>query len=263
MNEFIEANKNSWATLAKEHYESFKTILSENKSTLSQTQIQELGDIKGKTVIHLQCNTGADSISLARMGAKVTGVDLVPENIHYAQKLADDFGIRDARFIESNVLEIMEKHNEKYDIVYTTEGVLYWLDDLDLWARNVRHLLADKGFLYVLDTHPLLQVWDEDKLPDLAVKYPYFRKTVDKDEWLGGYACEPKKAVNYTWMYTIGDIVNALSQSGLHIEWFHEFDWLFYKESAEKQIKDENGNWVFPELKGKLPFTFSLKATIR
>ena len=134
------------------------------------------------------------------MGAKVTGVDLVPENIHYARKLAADLGIDDARFIESNVLEIMEKHHEKYDIVYTTEGVLIWLSDLYLWARNVRHLLADNGFLYVLDGHPFFMVWDEDKLPELVVKYPYFRKSADKEVWIGGYAAAPRKATNYSWM---------------------------------------------------------------
>jgi SAM-dependent methyltransferase len=263
MNEYIEANKQSWATIAKEHYLAFRESLSSNKSTLGETPKQELGDVNGKTLIHLQCNTGADTISLARMGAKVTGVDLVPENIHYARKLAAEFGIEDARFIESSVLEIMDKHDEKYEIVYTTEGVLSWLPDLYLWARNVRHLLADDGFLYVLDGHPFFMAWDEEKLPALVVKYPYFRKTADRDEWIGGYACEPKKSVNYGWMYTIGEVINALSQAGMHIEWFHEFDWLFYKLSTEKQIKDENGNWIFPEHKGSLPFTFSLKATIR
>ncbi len=124
MNEYIEANKNSWATLAQDHYETYKSILSKRETTLGRTQIEELGDISGKTLIHLQCNTGADTVSLARLGAKVTGVDLVPENIIYAQKLAADFGIDDARFIQSNVLEIMDIHKEKYDIVFTTEGVL-------------------------------------------------------------------------------------------------------------------------------------------
>ena len=263
MNEYIEANKRSWATIARDHYEAFKTFLSHNESTLSEAQRSELGDISGQRLIHLQCNTGADTISLARMGAKVTGVDLVPENIHYARKLAADLGVGDAWFIEANVLEIMDKHDEQYDIVYTTEGVLCWLPDLYLWARNVRHLLADNGFLYLLDGHPFFMVWDEEALPELVVKYPYFRKTADRDEWIGGYACEPKKAVNYAWMYTVGEVVTALSQAGLHIEWFHEFDWLYYRVSAEKQVKDENGHWVFPEHQGRLPFTFSLKATIR
>ena len=263
MTEYIEANKRSWATIAEDHYHTFKKRLSQHASTLGATQEREIGDIRGKKLIHLQCNTGADTISLARMGAKVTGVDLVPENISYARKLAADFDVHDARFIESNVLEIMDKHDEKYDIVFTTEGVLCWLPDLFLWARNVRHLLADDGFLYLMDSHPFFMAWDEEKLPELVVKYPYFRKSADPDAWIGGYASESKQATNYSWMYTVGEIVTALSQAGLHITWFHEFDWLYYQLSAEKQQRDENGGWVFPEHKGMLPYTFSLKATVR
>ncbi len=263
MDDYIEANRRSWATIAQEHYETFKRRLSENESTLDAVQVEELGDIRGSRLIHLQCNTGADTLSLARMGARVTGVDLVPENIHYARKLAADLGIHDARFIESNVLEIKDKHDERYDIVYTTEGVLCWLPDLHLWARNVRHLLADDGFLYLLDSHPFFMVWDEGALPELVVKYPYFRKTADRDEWIGGYASEPKRAVNYAWMCTVGEIINALSEAGMHVEWFHEFDWLYYRLSAEKQVRDDQGRWIFPEHEGRLPFTFSLKATIR
>jgi len=114
-----------------------------------------------------------------------------------------------------------------------------------------------------MDGHPFFLIWDEEKLPDLSVKYPYFQKTADQDEWIGGYAAQPKKAVNYFWMYTISEIINALSQAGLHIEWLHEFDWLYYKLSEEKQRKNEIGKWIYPAYQGGLPFTFSLKATIR
>jgi 2-polyprenyl-3-methyl-5-hydroxy-6-metoxy-1,4-benzoquinol methylase len=263
MNEYIEANKQSWGTLSRDHYETFKARLLANENLLNPTQREELGDIAGKRLIHLQCNTGADTISLARMGATVTGVDLVPENIHFARQLAADCGIDDARFIESNVLEIMDVHHETYDIVYTTEGVLCWLPDLYLWARNIRHLLADDGFLYVMDSHPTFMIWDEEKLPQLVIKYPYFIKRADEDGWIGGYASESKQATNYSWMYTMGEIVTALSQAGLHVEWLHEFDWLYYQLSAEKQAQDAQGNWGYPEHRGKLPYTFSLKATIR
>jgi SAM-dependent methyltransferase len=263
MNEYIKANKASWGALSKDHYETFRARLLANETTLSQTQIQELGNIQGKRLIHLQCNTGADTISLARLGATVTGVDLVPDNIRYARLLAADCGIKDARFIESNVLEIMDVHDEQYDAVFTTEGVLCWLPDLTLWARNVRHLLKDDGFLYLMDSHPFYMVWDEDKLPELAIKYPYFIKQPDQDGWIGGYASESKPAVNYSWMYTVGEIVTALSQAGLHIEWFHEFDWLYFQLSAEKQERDERGGWVYPEHRSRLPYTFSLKAIVR
>lgn len=263
MDAHIEANRRAWAMIAKEHYEAFRQFLFQHQSTLNATQVQELGDISGKRLIHLQCNTGADTLSLARMGVRVTGVDLVPENVTYARQLAADLGIHDARFIEANVLEIMQHHHERYDIVFTTEGVLCWLPDLFLWARNVRHLLADGGFLYVMDGHPFFMVWDEECLPELRVKYPYFSKDPDQDEWIGGYASEGKPATNYAWMYTVGEIITALSEAGLHVEWFHEFDWLYYQLSAEKQSRNEIGKWIYPEYAGKLPFTFSLKATVR
>jgi SAM-dependent methyltransferase len=263
MDDYIKANKKSWGSIAEAHYHTFRNRLSKEESTLSRIQREESGDIRGKSLIHLQCNTGADTVSLARMGARITGVDLAPENIQFARKLAVECGFHEALFIEANVLELMQTHDRKYDIVYTTEGVLCWLPDLELWARNVRHLMKDDGFLYLLDSHPFFMLWDEDKLPELSVKYPYFQKTADKDEWTGGYACEPRKAVNYSWMYTVGELINALSKAGLHIEWFHEFDGLYYRLAGEKQERDGNGHWVFPEHRGKLPFTFSLKAVIR
>ncbi len=263
MNQYIDANKRSWGAIAQEHYESFRARLSAHAYALSPTQIQELGDVRGKRLIHLQCNTGADTILLARMGATVTGTDLVPENIYYARKLAADCGIPDARFMESDTLRIMDTHHEKYDVVYTTEGVLCWLPDLCLWARNVRHLLADDGFLYLLDSHPFYMIWDEERLPELVVKYPYFEKHPDPDEWIGGYASPRRLATNYSWMYTMGEIVTALSQAGLHVEWLHEFDGLFFQLSAGRQVQDALGNWVFPEHQGRLPYSFSLKATVR
>jgi len=263
MDNYIEANKQSWATIAQDHYKTFKKKLTHEESTLSELQRKELGNISGKTLIHLQCNTGADTLSLARMGAHVTGVDLVPENIHYAKKLADDLGITDAEFIVSDVLKVMDKVKAQFDIVYTTEGVLCWLPDLYLWAQNVRHLLSDDGYFYLLDGHPTFMIWDEGKLPELVVKYPYFKKSADQDEWIGGYASDSKKATNFSWMYTMGEIITALSQSGLHVEWLHEFDWSYFQLSAEKQIRGEVDGWWFPEHKEKLPYTFSLKATVR
>lgn len=263
MEQYIEANKQAWGIIAQDHYHAFRRYLSEHETTLNATELEELGEISGKKVLHLQCNTGADSISLARLGAHVTGVDLVPGNIRYARQLAADLQIENIRFIESNVLTLMESHHEKYDIVFTTEGVLCWLPDLTLWARNVRHFLADDGFLYLLDSHPFFMMWDEEKWPELEVRYPYFAKNNDMDEWIGGYASESKQGVNYSWMYTIGEIVTALAQAGLCIVWLHEYDWLFYGLSDKRHQRDAGGHWVYPEAQGKMPLTFSLKAVIR
>jgi 2-polyprenyl-3-methyl-5-hydroxy-6-metoxy-1,4-benzoquinol methylase len=127
----VEANKKAWGLLSRDHYEHFKKSLKEKNSILNSIIEEELGDICGKSIIHLQCNTGADTISLARKGAIVTGVDLVPENAFYAKKLSQELNINNIDFIESDIMEFKEKHNKKYDMVFTTEGVLHWLPDLN------------------------------------------------------------------------------------------------------------------------------------
>ncbi len=258
----IEANKKAWGLIAEDHYNVFKKRLETETSLINNVITKELGDISGKKVIHLQCNTGADTISLARMGAKVTGVDLVPEKIHYANKLAEDFNI-DATFIEADIMKFKEIHDEKYDIVFTTEGAIGWLPDLKKWGETVRHLLKDDGFVYVNDGHPFFMALDEEKLTEnkVEIKYPYFGKVPDKDDSIGGYASEPKEATSYFWMYTISDIINALSEAGLVIEFFNEFDTLAWDIGGMELV--DKGLYQFPFFKGKFPFQFSLKATVR
>ena len=112
----VDANKTAWGMLSMGHFEHYKRALQENRHHFSQIIEEELGDISGKTVMHLQCNTGADTVLLAQKGAIVTGVDLVPENIFYAKKMAEELGIENIDFIESDIMELKEKHHKKYDI---------------------------------------------------------------------------------------------------------------------------------------------------
>ena len=258
----VEANKIAWGLLSKDHYEHFKKSLLEKKSLLSSIIEEELGDISGKSIIHLQCNTGADTISLARKGAIVTGVDLVPENILYAKKLSQDLGVNNIEFIESDIMEFKEKHNKKYDMVFNTEGVLCWLPDLNKWAETIKHLLKEDGVFYLLDSHPFYFTFDEEKFKEnkLEVKYPYFIREPEYDEYIGGYAAETRKGINYGWMYTISDIINPLAKVGLTIECFNEYDTLFFDLGGME--KDKNGNWHYPFFDKKIPFTFSLKARL-
>ncbi|KPA10453.1 type 12 methyltransferase, partial [Candidatus Magnetomorum sp. HK-1] len=116
----IDANKKAWGLLSKAHYENYKKRLTKDYNILNDTIVHELGDIQGKKILHLQCNTGAYSISLARMGGIVTGVDLVPENIIYAEKLANDFKIQNIKFIQSDIMDFIGKDEINYDIVFTT-----------------------------------------------------------------------------------------------------------------------------------------------
>jgi len=258
----IEANKTAWGSLAKIHYDYCVKAFQEKRYNFSSIIEEELGDISGKTVIHLQCNTGGDTVLLAQKGAIVTGVDLVPDNIFYAKKMSQELGVKNIDFIESDIMELKEKHNKKYDVAFTTEGVLCWLPDLNKWAETVKHLLNEGGFLYVLDGHPFFMTFDEEKLREnkLEIKYPYFERESEYSEGMDDYFSENKTGVTYEWMYKVSDIINPLAKAGLTIEFFNEYDSLYYDIGGMERL--ENGHCHYPFFDRKMPFTFSLKARL-
>jgi len=258
----VDTNKMSWGGFSKVHYENYKKALQENRHKFSKIIEEELGDISGKTVIHLQCNTGADTVLLAQKGAIVTGVDLVPDNIFYAKKMAQELGVNNIDFIESDIMELKEKHEKKYDVVFTSEGVLCWLPDLNKWAQTIKHLLNESGFLYVLDSHPFFMAFDEEKLKEnkLEIKYPYFIRDPEYSEEMYDYASENKTGETFNWMYKVSDIINPLAKAGLKIEFFNEYDSLYYDLGGMENCG--NGHCHYPFFDTKLPFTFSLKARL-
>jgi SAM-dependent methyltransferase len=259
----IDANKRAWGQISEEHYHSFKESLSNGRHKFNKYIQSELGNLSGKKIIHLQCNTGADTILLAQMGASAVGVDLVPDNILYADKLAKDLNVANASFIESDIMRFMEKHNDKYDVVFVSEGAIGWLPDLEKWGKTIRHLLKDDGFFYIFDSHPIFLMFDVEKLACNAteIKYPYFGKEPDIDDSIGGYACEAKHGVkSYFWMHTVSDIINALASAGLHIEYFNEFREDFFDAGGIKYVGDGLFNYDFND--EKFPMSFSLKASV-
>ena len=261
----VKANREAWGLLSQEHYEHYKAMFKSGAHDLNPIIKKELGDISGKRVIHLQCNTGADTIVLAQSAASVTGVDLVPENIQYARRLANDLKQENVSFIESDLMTLQEQigSDDKYDVVFTSEGVICWLPDLKVWANTIRSLLAPNGFFYVFDSHPFLMALDEEKIGQgiMEVKYSYFIRTADPDYGIGGYASPRKHALNYAWMYTISDIVNMLSAAGLDIVFLNEHDRLFYDLGG--MFRDGANLFYYEHLLGKFPMTFSLKAVPR
>jgi SAM-dependent methyltransferase len=260
----VESNKHAWSQVSRDHYFAFKKSLLEGRHQFNTYIKNELGDLSGKKVIHLQCNTGADTILLARMGASAVGVDLVPDNILYAKKLAEDLNITNVQFIESDIMEFMENHSEKYDVVFVSEGAIGWLPDLKKWAKTIRHLLKDDGFFYTFDSHPFFLMMNTEKLPNkvLKIQFPYFGKIPDIDDSIGGYASEPKYGVQaYFWMYTVSDLINSLTSAGLHIEYLNEFKENFYNAGGMKNV-GENGLFNYDYNSDKFPMSFSLKATV-
>lgn len=260
----IDANRHAWSRLSGKHYEAYKKRLLSGEHALNGVITRELGALAGKRVIHLQCNTGADTLLLARTAKHVTGVDLVPENVHFAQRLARDLDVTNVDFIVSDVLKLDDIALEPYDVVFTTEGVLGWLPELDTWARVVRGLLRDDGFLYALDSHPFMLCFDEDKLRagEYAIRYPYFGTEPDEEDSIGGYASAPVYGVkSYFWMHTISEIINSLTRAGMHIAFFNEYPWLYY-DFGGMTPSAEVGSFALPFNKDKFPMTFSLKATV-
>lgn len=257
----IDQNRIAWNTLAKDHYDTFGQRLKADPVLLNDIIVSELGDIQGKKLIHLQCNVGQDTLSLANLGAEVTGVDIAEENIFFAKKLAEDFGIN-ARYFASDILKLAENHKEKYDIVFTSEGAIGWIPDFGKWAETIRRLLRDDGFFYINDIHPFFLMLDEEEYAKrrFAVKYPYFDRLVDIGDTIGGYAATPRKAISYFWMYSVSDIINALISAGMNIEYVHEFDTLCYRLGDMERVA--KSQYRFPEHKGIIPLEFSIKATI-
>jgi len=260
----IESNKHAWGQLSKDHYETFKERFSNGTHKLNPFIEKEIGDLSGKKVIHLQCNTGADTMILAKLAKSAVGVDLVPENIHYAKELAKDLNISNVDFVESDIMKLMGTHHEKYDVVFVSEGAIGWLPDLKKWGETVRNLLKDDGFFYIFDAHPFFLMFDEEKLAQniTEIKYPYFGKQPDVDYSIGGYASETKKGVEaFFWMYTISDLINSLSAAGLRIEHFNEFKENFYDLGGMTKI-DGYELYNFDFNTDKFPMSFSLKARI-
>jgi len=181
----------------------------------------------------------------------------------YAKKLAKDFDIGNIDFIESDIMKLMEGHNEKYDVVFVSEGAIGWLPDLQKWGKTIRHLLKDNGFFYIFDSHPVFLMFDENKLSEntTEIKNPYLIQEPDIDDSIGGYASEAKQGVTaYFWMYTISDIINSLTSAGLHIEYFNEFRENFFDAGGSRSVGCGLWNYNFND--DKFPMSFSLKASV-
>jgi SAM-dependent methyltransferase len=262
MNEFLENNRSLWNGWTRLHkpsrfydIESFKA----GKSSLKPLELAEVGDVAGKSLLHLQCHFGMDTLSWARLGAHVTGADFSDEAIILARTLADELNIR-ARFVRSNVYDLPAALEDKFDIVYTSYGVLSWLPELDPWAEVIAHFLKPGGFFYIAEYHPFIFMLGED---GHTFEYPYFH-TPDpiKLHSTGSYAVPEATGFSHTeynWSHSLGDVVNAVIRAGLRLEFLREFP---YRHSdAFTTEKFESG---LPPPKGwqvETPHKFSLRAT--
>ncbi len=198
-------------------------------------------------------------------GADVTGVDFSEQSIAIARQLADELQLN-VRFLVGNVLHLDEVHDEaldeRFDLVYTSNGVLCWIRDIELWAKNIGDHLREDGIFYIYEYHPFAYVFDEENGTGLTPKYDYFlRQPLYFDDEYADYADPTHLSQNptYEWMWSVGDIQNALIAQGLEIEFFHEhraatFQMFPFLEDAG------DGYWTLPAHLPAIPLMFSLKA---
>ncbi len=264
MDEHLKNNRELWNELTPIHarsefydVEGFKN----GRCTLKPIELEELGDVAGKSLLHLQCHFGLDTLSWARLGVKTTGIDFSEEAINLARRLSRETGIK-ADFICSDIYKLPDVLDEKFDIVFTSYGVLCWLPDLTKWAEITSQFLGPGGTLYMVEDHPFAVVFDDSKdAAELKVAYSYFH-TPEPIKWEpeGSYADGNAKVSHpsYEWTHSLGDVLNALIHAGLRIEFVHEFPLCAWCRFPSME-QDEAGWW---RIKGdNIPLTFSLMAT--
>jgi len=265
---YFEANQKMWDEFAKEHFQieneyySVKAFL-EGKTSLRQFELKEMGYVKGKKLLHLQCHFGLDTLSWAREGANVTGIDFSGEAIKLAKILASKANLT-GNFIQTNLYDLPTALSEKFDIIYTSIGVLCWLNDLKKWAEIIAHFLKSGGFFYIAETHPTSMMFDNEHPEELQLKYDYFHNS-EPIEFIakGSYASNnshmtPHK--EYEWNHSLSDIINSLIQAGLKIEFFNEYPFTTYK-SFTFTDNHSDGYYRLKNQRAEIPLIFTLKVS--
>ena len=254
---------NNWTALhTKSSYydvEGFKA----GKSTLTSIELDALGAVAGKSLLHLQCHFGLDTLSWARRGATVTGVDFSERAIELARSLAAELALS-ARFVHADVYDLPAALDEEFDIVFTSYGVLYWLPDLRGWAAVVARFLKPGGTFFIVEHHPFAGIFDGGTTGDLCVARPYFGgpepQAVDA---YGSYAESSTEfqGVMYGWQHPLSEVINAVLAAGLRLEYLNEFAYSEFP-SLPTMERSDDGWWRLPKQDGNMiPLVYALKAT--
>lgn len=267
LDEFRKTNLDNWndrtGIHAKSELYDLASYISdpERISDVVRFDLPDLGDVSGKSLLHLQCHIGTDTLSLARLGANVTGVDFSPEAIETARQLSADCGTP-GRFEIAELYDTPNVIDDQFDVVYTGVGALMWLPDIANWGRVVSAMLKPGGTFFIRDFHPMLWTIDDERDDDeLVVKYPYFETPAIRFESEFTYSDGDRlrNSVNFEWNHGIGEIVMALIDNGLKLELLREHKF------AESQnlpclVPAEGDHWKLPHGEDRVPLMYSIRA---
>jgi len=261
MRDYAAINKKWWNEVTPIHarsklynLEGFK----KGKTSLFSIERNELKNVKNKTLLHPLCHFGMDTLSWARKGAIVTGVDISDKAIKTAKKLSKEIN-QPATFIASDFYKLPEVLDKKFDIIFMSYGVLCWMSNLKKMAKIVKHFLNDGGVFYITELHPFTNILSAE----FEIYYKYFDKGPYVDDSDGTYSDWNAKirGETYIWSHTISDLVNALIGVGLSIEYVHEFPYTMYDQFPGLMKKNRKGQYELKNKDLQIPLLFSLKAT--
>ncbi|POS02090.1 class I SAM-dependent methyltransferase [Flavobacterium croceum] len=260
MKNYIEINRNTWNNKVAVHVDSNfydNESFIKGKSTLNNIELELLGNVKDKSILHLQCHFGQDTMSLARMGAQVTGIDLSDKAIAKAQELNLQLGLN-SQYICCDVYETRQHTNELFDIVFSSYGTIGWLPDLDIWAKVISDSLKPNGIFVFAEFHPVVWMFDNDFK---EVFYSYFNTEEIIEEEQGTYADRNAniEAKTITWNHSLTEVLNSLINNGLTIEIFNEYDYSPY--TCFNNVEEfETNKFRIKNLGNKIPMVYSLRA---
>lgn len=257
---YIEINRQSWNKRVEAHVKSEfydqKNFLN-GKSSLNDIELNLLGDISGKTILHLQCHFGQDTISLSRLGARVTGVDLSDKAIAYAKQMALETNT-DAKFICCDLYDLPNHLEEKFDVVFTSYGTIGWLPDLDKWAKIIARFLKPNGQFVFVEFHPVVWMFDDNFD---RIGYRYFNSGPIVETSSGTYADKTADLTvsDVSWNHAISEVLNSLIKNGLEIASLDEFDYSPYN-CFNKTVAFEHKKFRIAHLEDKIPMVYSISA---
>jgi 2-polyprenyl-3-methyl-5-hydroxy-6-metoxy-1,4-benzoquinol methylase len=259
MENYIDINRKAWNEKTDIH---IKSDFYDNESflkgntTLKSIELGMFGDAKGKTILHLQCHFGQDSISLARLGAEVTGVDLSDNAIENARKFAEQTNT-DVEFICCDIFDLPNYLDKQFDIVFTSYGVIGWLPDLDKWAKIVSQYLKPGGRFVFVEFHPFVWMYDDNFE---KIIYNYFNAEAIVENVEGTYTDRDAAIKNetVTWNHSTSEVLNSLINNGIEIKSFNEFDYSPY-DCFSHTVKIDTDKYRIKHLGNKIPMIFSLE----
>ena len=259
---YFQANRQLWdkktpVHIGTEFYDldGFKR----GQTSLRNIEIEEVGEVRSKSLLHLQCHFGMDTLSWARRGARVTGIDLSPVAISEAKKLAKELKL-EADFLCANVYELTGHLKATYDIVFTSYGVIGWLPSLEEWAETICAFLKPGGIFYIVEFHPFVWMFDE-QLQEIT--HSYFNEGVIADQIIGSYADRTAdiRMMEYGWNHSLSDIYTFLTAVGLEVAFLHEFPYSTWNCFSDMKEIATN-QWVNRKWGSKVPYLFSMKASL-